>query len=77
MRDCLVLFIHLIVTLFRRAMPRGARCVVAESVLVKHQLLILNRGRKRAPNLRRPIALSPVCAPFSWARPAFFVLPSF
>jgi hypothetical protein len=25
--------------------------VVAESVLVRHQLLILNRGRKRAPNL--------------------------
>jgi putative transposase len=52
MRDCLVLFIHLIVTVLRLAMPRGARCVVAESVLVKHQLLILNRGRKRAPNLR-------------------------
>jgi hypothetical protein len=26
--------------------------VVAESVLVRHQLLILNRGRNRAPNLR-------------------------
>jgi hypothetical protein len=26
--------------------------VVAESVLVKHQLLILNRSRKRGPNLR-------------------------
>jgi hypothetical protein len=26
--------------------------VVAESVLVRHQLLILNRGRQRAPNLR-------------------------
>ena len=26
--------------------------MVAESVLVKHQLLILNRGLKRAPNLR-------------------------
>ena len=52
MRDCLVLFIHLIVTVLRLAMPRGARCVVAESVLVKQQLLILNRGRKRAPNLR-------------------------
>ena len=26
--------------------------VVAESVLIRHQLLILNRGRKRAPNLR-------------------------
>jgi len=48
----LVLFIHLIVTVLRLAMPRGAGCVVAESVLVKHQLLILNRGRKRAPNLR-------------------------
>ena len=26
--------------------------MVAESVLVKHQLVIRNRGRKRAPNLR-------------------------
>ena len=26
--------------------------MVAESALVRHQLLILNRGRKRAPNLR-------------------------
>jgi putative transposase len=26
--------------------------VVAESVLVRHQLLILNRSRKRSPNLR-------------------------
>jgi hypothetical protein len=26
--------------------------VVAESALVRHQLVILNRGRKRAPNLR-------------------------
>jgi hypothetical protein len=31
---------------------RGARAVVAESVLVKQQLLILNRSRKRSPNLR-------------------------
>ena len=28
------------------------RGVVAESVLAKHQLLILNRSRQRAPNLR-------------------------
>src|SRR5262245_46669566 len=32
--------------------PGGARSVVAESVLLKQQLLILNRTRKRAPNLR-------------------------
>jgi putative transposase len=32
--------------------PGGPRAVVAESLLVKHQLVILNRGRERAPNLR-------------------------
>ena len=52
MRDFAILFVHLIVTLARLARPGGLRSVVAESVLVRHQLLILNRGRKRAPNLR-------------------------
>ena len=52
MRDFLILFVHLIVTLARLARPGGLRSVVAESVLVRHQLLVLNRGRKRAPNLR-------------------------
>ena len=47
----LVLFVHLIVTLIRLARPGGLRSVVAESALVRQQLLILNRGRKRAPNL--------------------------
>jgi putative transposase len=51
MRDLLVLLLHLIVTVVRVAKPGGFRSVVAESVLVRHQLLILNRGRKRAPNL--------------------------
>src|SRR5207244_7504728 len=44
--------LHLLVTVARLAGPGGARAVVAESMLVKHQLLILNRSRKRAPNLR-------------------------
>ena len=52
MRDFLILFVHVIVTAARLARPGGLRSVVAESVLVRHQLLILNRGRKRAPNLR-------------------------
>ena len=51
MRDFLILIVHLIVTIFRMAGPGGLRSVVAESVLVRHQLLIVNRGRKRAPNL--------------------------
>src|SRR5947207_14494071 len=52
MSDVLVLFIHVIVTVVRLLTPCGFRSVVAESALVRHQLLILNRGRKRAPNLR-------------------------
>src|SRR2546423_6894791 len=52
MRDVVILFGHLIVTVVRLAGPGGLRSVIAESVLVKHQLLVLNRGRKRAPNLR-------------------------
>jgi hypothetical protein len=51
-RDLVVLVLHLLATVARLAGPGGARSVVAESVLVKHQLLILNRSRKRSPNLR-------------------------
>ena len=52
MRDLIILLIHLIATLARLMGPGGLRSVVAESLLVKHQLLILNRSRHRAPNLR-------------------------
>jgi hypothetical protein len=52
MRDLVILFVHVIVTLCRLWLPGGVRSVVAESVLVKQQLLILTRSRKRAPNLR-------------------------
>jgi putative transposase len=51
-RDLAVLFLHLLATVVRLAGPGGARSVVAESVLVKQQLLILNRSRQRSPNLR-------------------------
>jgi transposase InsO family protein len=50
--DLVVLFLHLLATVARLAGPGGARSVVAESLLVKHQLLILNRSRKRSPSLR-------------------------
>ena len=52
MCDLAVLLLHLLTTIARFAGPGGARSVVAESVLLKQQLLILNRSRKRAPNLR-------------------------
>lgn len=52
MRDLALLFVHLIVTVARLLGPGGLRSVAAESLLVKHQLLILNRSRQRAPRLR-------------------------
>ena len=52
MRDIFTLFLHAIVIIIRLAQPGGLRSVVAESILMRHQVLILNRGRKRAPNLR-------------------------
>ncbi len=51
-RHLAILFIHLVVTVVRLLGPGGARSVVAESLLVKHQLLILKRSRVRAPDLR-------------------------
>jgi len=52
MRDFIILFIHVMSSRFDWHVPGGLRSVVAESALIRHQLLILNRGRKRAPNLR-------------------------
>src|SRR5262245_38160651 len=43
---------RLITIVLRISQPGGLRLVIAESVLIKHQLLIVNRSRRRAPNLR-------------------------
>src|SRR5207249_8584595 len=51
MRDLVILFIHLLTTAAPLATRGGLRSVVAESVLLKHQLLILNRSRQtRSPS---------------------------
>jgi len=52
MRDLVLLFIHLIATFARFLGPGGLRSVMAESLLAKQQLLILNRSRQRSPHLR-------------------------
>jgi putative transposase len=51
MRDLLILAIHLVVTFVKLLRPGGVRVVAAESLALKHQLLISNRSRRRAPNL--------------------------
>lgn len=68
MRDLLVLLLHLLTTCVRLMRPGGARSVVAESLLLKHQLLVLNRTRQRAPGLR-PVdrIIAAICA--AWIQP--------
>jgi putative transposase len=51
MKDLLVLLVHLLTTIAKLLGPGGARAVVADSLLMKQQLLVINRARRRAPNL--------------------------
>ena len=51
MRHLVVLFIHFLATLARLLGPGGVRSIVAESLILKHQLLIVTRSRQRSPNL--------------------------
>ena len=58
MRDLAVLSLDLLTTAARLAGPGGARSVVAESLLVKQQLLILNVLGNGHPVFASPIASS-------------------
>jgi len=49
MRLLFALLGHLLVTLARLARRGGVRSVVAESLAVKHQLLIMQRSQRRSP----------------------------
>ena len=51
MRELFILIGHLMVTLAKLARPGGLGAVAAESLAVKHQLLIMKRAQRRAPNL--------------------------
>jgi hypothetical protein len=51
MKGFVVLLIHLVAVLARLAGPGGIRGLVAENLLMKQQLLVLSRSRRRAPNL--------------------------
>lgn len=52
MKVTVVLLVHLLARLAILLGNRGTRAVLAESLLLKHQLLVLQRSRHRAPNLR-------------------------
>jgi hypothetical protein len=74
MRNLVVLFIHVIATLVRLLGPGGVRSIVAESLLLKHQLLIVNRSRQRSRMVKKleriEIALLPVLSvSLQWSSP--------
>ena len=51
MKDLIILLMHLLATLAKIMGPGGAKAVVADSLLMQQQLLVINRSRLRAPNL--------------------------
>ena len=51
MRDVFLLFIYFIATLVKLAKPGGTRAVIAETLLIKQQLIVMNRNQRRAPRL--------------------------
>ena len=53
MKDFLLTLLHLAVTAAKLCGPGGVRAVIAENLLLKQQLIVLRRGRRRAPRLTR------------------------
>jgi hypothetical protein len=51
MRNLLLALLHLAVVTVKLCGAGGVRAVIAENLLLKHQLIVLRRARKRAPNL--------------------------
>src|SRR6059036_2599178 len=74
MRDIFTLFLHAIVTTIRLGQPGGLRSVVAESVLMRHQVLILNVVGSVRPTFGPRIESLRVCVP--WLMPPARVLRS-
>ena len=51
MKVLLLMLAHLLTTLAKLLGPGVAKAIVADSLLTKQHLLIINRSRRRAPNL--------------------------
>src|SRR6185295_14976414 len=51
MKELLLPLLHLAVLTAKLCGPGGVRAVIAENLLLKQQLIVLRRARRRAPNL--------------------------
>jgi len=54
MKDTFILLVHLLTTVTKLLGPGGTKAVIAENLLLKQQLLVVTRSRRRAPNLSTP-----------------------
>ena len=54
MKDIVILLVHLLTTVAKLLGPGGTKAVIAENLLLKQQLLVVTRSRRRAPNLSPP-----------------------
>ena len=52
MRTVGFLLIHLAILFLKMVQPGGVRAVITENLALRHQLAVLNRNHRRAPNLR-------------------------
>src|ERR1019366_7590831 len=52
MKNAIVLLVHLLAGVAILLGTGGTRAVLAENILLRQQLLVLQRSRRRAPNLR-------------------------
>ncbi len=52
MRALFELLIHLIITLFTLLKPGGVKTIASENLILRQQLIVAQRTRKRAPNLK-------------------------
>src|SRR5215470_3736922 len=57
MRNLLLTLLHLAIVAARLCGPGGVRAVIAENLLLKQQLIVLRRARRRAPNLTWSVRL--------------------
>ena len=51
MKDVLLALVHVAVMTAKLCGPGGVRAVIAENLLLKQQLIVVRRARRRAPNL--------------------------
>jgi hypothetical protein len=52
MKSAVLLFVDFLVLIANALRPGGIKSLIAENLILKHQLTVLSRTRQRAPNLK-------------------------